>query len=144
MHKGTRVTAKYLFDTDTITTLLKPKPPQGLLKKIQNVEPYNQYISTITIFEISYGAHKSKNPRKYLDFLELQVLPKVRVLTFDDTAAYMAGRIKAEKEKLGQSVSPLDHHIAAIAKANGCILVTGNSRHFDSIPGIEVQNWIED
>lgn len=135
---------KYLFDTDTITALLKPRPPQGLLKRIQNVEPRDQHISTITIFEISYGAHKSNNPRKYLDFLELQVLPKVQVLSFDDTAAYMAGRIRAEKEKHGQPVAPLDLPIAAIAKANGCILVTGNIRHFESIPGLEVQNWIED
>jgi tRNA(fMet)-specific endonuclease VapC len=135
---------KYLFDTDTITTLLKPRPPRGLLKKIQNVEPRDQFISTGTIFEISYGANNSNNPRKYLDFLELQMLPKVRVLTFDDTAAYMAGRIRAEKEKQGQPVAPLDLQIAAIAKANGCILVTGNIRHFESIPGLEVQNWIED
>jgi tRNA(fMet)-specific endonuclease VapC len=75
--------------------------------------------------------------------LEQQVLPKVKVLTFDDTAAYMAGQIRAEKEKLGQSVSPLDLQIAAIAKANGCILVTGNIRHFESIPGLEIQNWIK-
>ena len=134
---------KYLFDTDTITTLLKPRPPQRLLEKIQSVEPRDQYISTITIFEISYGAHKSKNPRKYLDFLEQQVLPKVRVLTFDDTAAYMAGRMRAEKEKVGQPLVPLDLQIAAIARANGCILVTGNVRHFVSIPGLEAQNWIE-
>ncbi|UCF98975.1 MAG: PIN domain-containing protein [Spirochaetaceae bacterium] len=134
---------KYLFDTDTITTLLKPRPPQRLLRRIQNVEPRNQHISTITISEISYGAHKNNNPRKHLDFLELNVLPRVRVLTFDDTAAYMAGRIRAEKEKLGQPLAPLDLQIAAIAKANGCILVTGNIRHFESIPGLEVQNWID-
>jgi predicted nucleic acid-binding protein len=133
---------KYLFDTDRITTLLRPSPPPQLLGRIQAVKPRDQYISTITIFQISYGAHNNNTPRKYLDFPEQQVLPKVQVLAFDDTAAYMAGRVRAEKEKAGRPVAPLDLQIAATALANGCILVTGYIRHFEGIPGLEDQNWI--
>lgn len=133
---------KYLFDTDTVTTLLKPNPPSYLLERMHTVEAHEQHISTITVLEISYGAYRISSPQKYLDFLETEILPRVQMLSFDDTAAYMAGRIRAERESLGKPIAPLDLQIAAIAWANGCTLVTGNTRHFESIPQIEVQNWI--
>ncbi len=134
---------KYLFDTDTIFTLLKPKPPLGLVERIAAVPPSDQFISTISILEITYGAYKSPNPRKYLDFLERSVLPRVRILVFDDTAARMAGKIRADRELEGKPISPFDLQIASTARANGCILITGNTRHFLDIPGLEVEDWIK-
>lgn len=135
-------TVKYLFDTDTVSTLLKPSPPEELLARIGAVPASDQFISTVTIPEISHGAYRSDSPRTYLDFLERSLLPRVRVLAFDDTAARIAGRIRAEREQIGRPVAPLDLQIAATAKANGCILVTGNVRHFRDIPGLEVENWV--
>ncbi|WP_319559845.1 PIN domain-containing protein [Marispirochaeta sp.] len=133
---------KYLFDTDTVSTLLKPSPPQYLKERIALVPPSDQYLSTITILEITYGAYRSQNPRKYLDFLEQYLLPRVRILSFDDTAARIAGRIRASREADGAPISALDLQIAATASANGCILVTDNTRHFMNIPGLDIENWL--
>ena len=133
---------KYLFDTDTLSALLKPSPSQYLVDRIATVPASDQFISTISIFEIAYGAYKSTKPEKYLDFLQRAVLPKVRVLSFDETAARIAGRIKAEQEKAGTPVSPLDLQIAASALANGCILITGNTKHFKNISGLDTAGWI--
>ena len=133
---------KYLFDTDTISTLLRPNPPHGLVERISAVPASDQFISTISILEITYGAYRSSNPHKYLDFLEAVVLPRVRVLDLDETAARMAGRIRADRERAGRPIAPFDLQIAAIAQANGCIVVTGNTRHFEGIAGLETENWI--
>ncbi len=133
---------KYLFDTDTISTLLRSSPPRGLVDRISSVPASDQFISTISILEITYGAYKSPNPHKYLDFLERVVLPRVRVLDLDDTAARMAGRIRADREREGRPIAPFDLQIAGIARANGCIVVTGNTRHFEGIAGLETENWI--
>lgn len=135
---------KYLFDTDTLSALLKPMPSKDLVERISSVPIDGQFISTISILEITYGAYKSGNPERYISFLEKNILPQVRVLPFDDTSARIAGRIRAEREKAGKPISPLDLQIAASAVANGCVLITGNTRHFKNIPGLEVENWMKD
>lgn len=133
---------KYLFDTDTISTLLKPSPPAFLVERIAAVPTSDQFISTVTILEISYGAYRSANPKKYLDFLDRMVLPRVRVLGLDETTARIAGRVRSEREREGFPIAPFDLQIAATALANGCVLVTGNTKHFEHIPGLETDNWI--
>ena len=143
MYPGEMIpTVKYLFDTDTVSTLLKPGPSEFLVKRISLVPASDQFISAITILEITYGAYRSRVPEKYLSFLEQTVLPRVRVLPFDDTAARIAGKIRAEGEKAGHPMAPLDLQIAATARANGCILITGNTRHFKHVAGLEVEDWI--
>ena len=49
----------FLFDTDTITNIVKPRPSPNLLKKLANISIHQQFISTITISEIVYGAEKA-------------------------------------------------------------------------------------
>lgn len=139
---GPKVTVRYLFDTDTVSALFKAQPPTVLVNRLSQVPAENQYISTVTIFEICYGAYRSETPSKYLAFLENRLLPQVGVLDFDDTAARIAGRIRAERDRAGRPISPLDLEIAATALANGCILVTGNMRHFEGMAGLEVENWM--
>lgn len=34
-----------------------------------------------------------------------------------------------------------DCRIAAIAIAHGCIVVTANTRHFEKIPGLTIEDW---
>jgi len=101
-----RDTVKYLFDTDIISTLMKGKASPSLLKRIASAGRENQAISSITVLEIVYGAHRTANPDKFLLLFEEKVLPAVDVLPFDDNAARVAGRIRAEREALGRPIAP--------------------------------------
>jgi tRNA(fMet)-specific endonuclease VapC len=67
----------------------------------------------------------------------------VEIIPFDDNAARIAGRVRAERERSGKPIAPADLQIAAIALASGRILITGNTRRFTDIPGLEVENWLE-
>ncbi len=51
----------FLFDTDTITNIFKKKPSEKLLQKLKKVKKNEQFISTITVGEIVYGALKNDN-----------------------------------------------------------------------------------
>ena len=134
---------KYLFDTDIISSLMKGKANPGLLAKIAATGKDNQAISAITILEVVYGAYRTTDPQRFLSLFEGRVLPMVEVLPFDDTAARLAGRIRAERESIGRPIAPMDLQIAATALASGRILVTGNVRHFSDIGSLDVQNWLE-
>lgn len=132
----------FLFDTDTITNIVKPRPSQNLLAKLATTSKDQQYISTITISEIVYGAEKSQRPEYHLNNLESILLPAVNILGFDTKAAYVCGRIRAELEKRGTPLDLADLEIASIAIANNLTLITNNVRHFKRVPLLQFENWL--
>lgn len=132
----------YLFDTDTITNIFKKKPSAKLLRKLQAVDPADQYISTITISEIVYGAYKSHRPDYHMDNLQKVLLPAVNIVGFDSRAAYICGRLRAQLEQKGKPISFADLQISAIAMANELTFISGNIKHFKRIPGLSVENWL--
>jgi hypothetical protein len=56
-----------------------------------------------------------------------------RVLPFDEKAALIWARLMADGAKTGRPRSALDMMIAAIAQANGCIVVTDNEKDFKGL-----------
>ena len=132
----------FLFDTDIITNIVKPRPSLNLLQRLEKISKNQQYVSTITIAEIVYGAEKSQRPNFHLNKLETILLPAVNIISFDAKAAYVCGRIRAELEKRGTPLDLADLEIAAIAIAKNLILVTNNVRHFERVPLLRYENWL--
>ena len=133
----------YLFDTDIITTILKPKPSRWLIERLSFIPEKDQYISTITISEIVYGAMKSHRQEYHLKNLEEILLPAVNIAGFDTKAGYICGRLRADLEKKGQPLPLADLEIAAIAIAGNFTLVTGNLKHFTRIDDLKIENWLD-
>ena len=132
----------FLFDTDIITNIFKKQPSPNLLNRLSTIPIQAQYISTITISEIVYGARKSSRPEYHLKNLETILLPSVNVVGFDSKAAYICGRLRAELEIKGMPLDLADLEIAAIAIAGNFILVTGNTKHFRRISPLKLENWL--
>jgi len=53
----------------------------------------------------------------------------------------MYGQIRADLERAGTPIGPLDTMIAAHALSLGLIIVTDNEREFRRVPGLKIQNW---
>lgn len=134
----------YLFDTDVLTNIVKPRPAKPLLERLKHTPNAEVYTSTITISEIVYGAEKSQRPEYHLQQLEEVLLPAVNVVGFDVKAAYVCGRVRGQLEKAGTPLDLADLEIAAIAIANDFTLVTNNVRHFSRIPQLKYENWLVD
>jgi len=132
----------YLFDTDILTNIVKPRPSAKLLQRLGQVPHVQQFVSTITISEIVYGAEKSNRPAYHLHNLEHVLLPAVNVVGFDAKAAYVCGQIRSELEKKGTPLALADLEIAAIAIANDFTLVTNNVKHFGRIEQLQYENWL--
>jgi tRNA(fMet)-specific endonuclease VapC len=62
-------------------------------------------------------------------------------LPFDDLAAEAYGRIRARLEQAGQLIGPNDLLIAAIAVAHQVTLVTHNTREFQCVEGLQIDDW---
>ncbi|MBN1285343.1 MAG: type II toxin-antitoxin system VapC family toxin [Anaerolineae bacterium] len=90
--------------------------------------------------ELYFGAMKSRSPQTSL--LKQQAFVERFVsLPFDDAAAVVYGRIRAELERAGTPIGPNDLMIASIALANGLILVTHNVREFERVAGLQIDDW---
>ena len=134
----------YLLDTDILSNLLKRTPSTVLITKLASVPPDQQFTSSITLGELHYGAHWI--PERTSDLLQQlaeTLLPNLPVLPFDSDAAVWYGEVRAELERLGTPLGEADLRIGAIALARGLVVVTGNVRHFQRIPELSVENWLE-
>lgn len=62
-------------------------------------------------------------------------------LPFDDKAALVYGRVRAQLATQGTPIGPNDLMIAAIAIANDVTLVTRNTREFGRVAGLRIEDW---
>lgn len=133
----------YLFDTDTLSNIVKRRPSEQLLFRLRNLPMSLQYTTSINIGEIYYGACRIQRGDQIIKAFEMHVFPNITILPFDKKSGKTFGRLKASLEKQGIGCSEPDMRIASIAIQHDLILITGNVKHFADIPGLNVENWIE-
>jgi predicted nucleic acid-binding protein len=132
----------YCFDTDVISATLKPQPPLQLLRRLSTVQPQHQFTTAITVGELVYGARRVD--RAELTAKIESVLRQAQiVLPFDTAAARTYGALRVDLERAGTPLAEPDLRIASIAVARGLTLVSRNVRHFQRVPGLVVENWID-
>lgn len=131
----------YLLDTDICIYIIKKKP-SGVLHTLEKKSKKGIGISSISVAELHYGVEKSrfidKNRVALIEFISL-----FTIINFDDRDAVEFGRIKAGLEKKGNIIGPMDLLISAQAVSRNMTLVTNNTKEFDRIDGLKIENWIQ-
>lgn len=128
----------FLFDTDAISELLRPRPATAYVKWIMEVAREEQFTSAVVIGELYKGAYRSHDRQRHLSNIKQQVLPAVTVLPYDISIAKVFGSIRARLEDTGMILPDADIQIAATAIGHDLELVTGNIRHFNRISGLKL------
>ncbi|PHM52367.1 type II toxin-antitoxin system tRNA(fMet)-specific endonuclease VapC [Xenorhabdus hominickii] len=129
---------KYLLDTNIVIFTIKRKLEYLLPKFNQHT---NQLaISAITLAELIFGAEKSMNPTKNLATVN-DFVSRLTVLPYDEQAAFHYGDIRAILEKKEKRIGDNDLHIAAHARSKGLIVVTNNTREFERVDGLRIEDW---
>ncbi len=132
----------FLFDTDTLSQMMRREPLPSLLVRMAALPSEEQFTSAITVGEMVFGAQRSPRREYLLSQLEELLWPNLRILPFDHAAAETYGRIRAELERAGTPLAEPDLRIGAIALTRDLTVVTGNTRHFSRIPSLRVENWL--
>lgn len=135
------VAVRYLPDTNICIYLLTGRNPR-VDARLQHCAAGEVGLSTITVFELAYGAAKSSRPDQNRAALAAFFLPLV-LLPFDADAAVRAGDVRAFLERRGTPIGPNDLLIAAHALALGVPIATNNEREFQRVPGLHVENWAQ-
>ena len=131
----------YLLDTNTCIYFLK-NSFSALTQKLLDTDPSELFISSITVFELAYGAEKSKWGEKTRQKLAMFLAP-FTILPFDSEDAMVAGRIRGALEQHGTPIGPYDVQIAAQALAKGLTVLTHDMKEFQRVLDIKVEDWVE-
>jgi len=132
---------KYMLDTNICIYVIKHKPEQVIHRFLAH-DPGDICISSITHAEMMHGVEKSaakeRNRLAYMAFMSA-----ITVVDFSAGAAAEYGRVRAELELQGTPIGPMDMLIAGHALSENLILVTNNTREFQRVKGLKLENWVE-
>lgn len=131
----------YLLDTNILAYFFKRQG--GVAERIYAHPSNLLHVPSVAIFEIEFGLGASAKPEKHRPQLDW-VLRTFHIADFDANAAQAAGHIRHVLQKAGTPIGTYDLLIAGIALANRYIVVTRNTREFERVPGLRVENWYEE
>ena len=128
-----------ILDTDILSFFLKGNS-KVFLKFQKYLETYNYInISIITYYEILSGLNFNGAVKQLEVFDNFCLQNKVLNLTTESIKASSAKY--AEQRKAGKTIDDIDLLIAGIAISNNFTLITNNTRHFERIKGLRIENW---
>ena|SRR5215471_5532574 len=130
---------KYSLDTNTCIRYLN-KRSAGIRRRLPSISADDIVVCSIVRGELAYGAAKSQDPAKSAA-KQQRFLKPYATLAYDDAAATVFGRIRAELEGRGTPIGPYDLQIAALALVHSLILVTHNVKEFGRVAGLQIEDW---
>jgi len=133
---------KYMLDTNICIYAIKHKP-EAVIQRFLRHDPEEMCISAVTYAELMHGVEKSKAVEKNRMAISLFLSP-ITVLEFHASAAEEYGKIRAQLERKGTPIGPMDLLIAGHARSERLILVTNNTREVERVEGLRVEDWAQD
>jgi tRNA(fMet)-specific endonuclease VapC len=131
----------YLLDTNIVSYWMRGD--RSLMDKIRSYSPSDLSLSTITLAEILYGIEKSPIKKKERRTKIDRICSQLELHPFDEPAAEKYALIRARLERDGLIISERDLQIASIATANRLCIVTHNTKEFNRIKDLTVEDWAQ-
>lgn len=133
------MTIQYMLDTNICIYIAK-KQPEKVLKKFKTLKVGSVGMSIVTHGELTYSVAKSQHPKK--NQLILDVISKlIPTLPMPELTGKTYGNMRAQLEKKGTPIGNNDLWIAAHALSIGVTLVTNNTKEFQRVPKLKLENW---
>jgi tRNA(fMet)-specific endonuclease VapC len=134
----------YLLDTNVCIALINGASDKVRVRLVQ-ARRRNAMLATSTIVahELWYGVAKSELVAQNARALAAFLGSEVTVLDYSAKDAQAAGEIRAELERQGQRIGEYDTLIAGQAFCRNLILVTANTREFERVKDLIVEDWTE-
>ena len=131
---------RYMLDTNICISLIKVRPDK-MSRRLSRLPVEDVGISSVVAAELWYGValseKKKLNEAALRDFLDF-----VNVLDWPSGACPVHGRIRAYLRKKGTPIGAMDLLIASHASFLNAVLVTNDTREFDRVPDLKIENWL--
>ena len=129
----------YYLDSNICIYFLKGIYP-SIKEKIVSTNPNTIKIASIVKAELLYGAEKSQQKAKNLSTIKLFLEP-FEIVPFDEECSIVYSKIRSAMELKGMVIGPNDSIIAATVLAKNGVLVTNNTKEFEKVKNLKLENW---
>ena len=128
-----------LIDTDILSYFLRgdSNVVASFEKYLAEHERIN--LSIITYYEVLSGLTYRDARSQVAEFLELA--QESNVLPLTERSCSIAADIYAQLRHQGDPIDDIDLLIAGIAVSNNLVVATHNIRHFQHVPGLQIEDW---
>lgn len=128
---------RYLLDADTVSYLVKQNR-----KVWQRAIHFSAQwaISSVTVWELRNWRSESNDPIRRL--IE-KLISDSQIISFDKVDALHASELKWKLRSLGLEYGTADVLIAGQAISKSLVLVSNNTKHFEKMPGLILENWLK-
>ena len=129
----------YLLDTNALSEVIN-HPYGHVASKVIALEPQSLLTSVIVACELRYGVEQrgSKALRAQVD----GALERFTILPLGGEVIWHYARLRTDLERRGLPIGANDMLIAAHALSVGATLVTDNTREFERVGGLAIENWL--
>jgi len=128
---------RFALDSSTVSHALRDEG--GAAARLRALGPRAMVLPAVVVFEVRFGLLRMGRHRLQTAF-ELMV-EAMSIIDFDLEAADHAARIRVHLEARGTPIGLADLLIAATARRHGCTLVTHNTREFERVPDLLLDDW---
>jgi len=131
----------FMLDTNMCIFIIKKKSQKALDQLLKN-RKIGLFISSITLAEMEFGIenagqdYKARNRIALMEFLTI-----MEIKYFDENAAKEYGVLKKELKDIKCLIGPFDMLIGAHSRSLKMTLVTNNTREFERIPNLKLEDW---
>jgi tRNA(fMet)-specific endonuclease VapC len=131
---------RYLLDTNIWSALIR-RSNAGLIKRFEALERGRVVLSPIVLGELQVGYYKGDRTPKRLAVIDT-IRAHSELLTITSRISDTYAQLRAHLEAEGTPVGPNDTWIAAEALHHKLVLVTNNTREFERVPELRMENWL--
>ncbi|WP_232300447.1 type II toxin-antitoxin system VapC family toxin [Desulfonatronovibrio magnus] len=124
------------MDTNTIIALFKGN--KLFLDRLRSHHVMDFGISSVVVHELFYGAYKSQRQSENLQRVDNLQFEIVHFISND---ARWAGKLRAKLARNGTPIGPYDILIAGQAVSRNLILLTNNTREFQRVEELKIEDW---
>jgi tRNA(fMet)-specific endonuclease VapC len=130
----------FLLDTNILSAHLRR--PAGLVHRLIQHSGRLYYASSVSLAELYDWVWGRLDPAPTRAAVQKLLMYEVTGIPLDVDCAEEFGRLRVDLRRRGLTVDNLDLLIAATALVYDLTLVTHNTRHFQNIPNLRLEDWL--
>jgi len=129
-----------MLDTNICSYIIRDNP-KGIYEKLKRIEEKHTVgLSSIVVSELFYGARKKKSAK--LRKVVALFVENFLIYDYDKVSASHYADVRSKLEKKGQIIGSHDLLISAHALSKDATLVTNNTKEFERVDGLCIENWV--
>ncbi|MEE4296678.1 MAG: PIN domain-containing protein [Wenzhouxiangella sp.] len=131
--------ARYLLDTNILIAAIKGV--SAVRSRLAQLDAADLVLSPVVLGELMVGVEKSRLKESNRAVLQ-GLMTSFECAPLDQLTAQRYGQVRAQLESEGRTIGGNDYWIAAQALTLDLTLVTDNTREFERVAGLKLENWL--